>query len=385
MNICYILPGFSVTPPGGVRVVYKHVAYLKKLGHQVTVIHPEKPYHYSFQIEKKSAAIPSLSTVHHTRRSLMKSLLKIFIPKSFRFKINLLRLFFKYPGLPIDCFRLVPELSEDIIPLQCNFVVATWWETAFFVNDLKLPVKKYYFCQGYELWGGDEISVKKSYELPNLHLIAVSKWVHDKIMVNHNRESTLILNGQVHNSLYPKQKQWSTSLRVGYLYRPEMALKGFGCFVNVARMLLENNAGIIYIGGIAPPRDAGINYKFWNCGSSQKMRNFYHTIDILVFPSTSEGFGLPIIEAMACGTPVVSTPVGIALDIIKDGENSFMTEGFESNFIFNKLESFRRMNNQQRDAMCNAATKTTDQLAWDKQIDKILYLFTVGAAPQSKI
>jgi glycosyltransferase involved in cell wall biosynthesis len=282
--------------------------------------------------------------------------------------------------LPIDCFRLVPELSENAIPLQCNLVIATWWETAFFVNDLNLPVKKYYFCQHYELWGGDNFSVKMSYELPNLHLISVSKWVYDKIKANHNRESTIILNGQVHNGLYPKNKHWSSSLKVGYLYRPEMAFKGFECFISVAKMLLEKKTGMIYIGGTIPPHDAKFIYKFCNCGSSQKIRAFYHNIDILVFSSISEGFGLPIIEAMACGTPVVSTPVGIALDIIKDGENSFMTEGFQSNLIFNKLESFQRMNSQQRDAMCSAAIKAADQLDWDNQIEKIEHEFMINSA-----
>jgi glycosyltransferase involved in cell wall biosynthesis len=33
----------------------------------------------------------------------------------------------------------------------------------------------------------------------------------------------------------------------------------------------------------------------------------YHAADVLLFPSTSEGFGVPIVEAQACGTPVVTS------------------------------------------------------------------------------
>ncbi len=33
----------------------------------------------------------------------------------------------------------------------------------------------------------------------------------------------------------------------------------------------------------------------------------YNLIDLFIFPSLYEGFGLPVIEAMACGTKVVSS------------------------------------------------------------------------------
>jgi glycosyltransferase involved in cell wall biosynthesis len=40
--------------------------------------------------------------------------------------------------------------------------------------------------------------------------------------------------------------------------------------------------------------------------------------DALVYPSLYEGFGLPVLEAMACGTPVIASNVG-ALPELVDG------------------------------------------------------------------
>jgi glycosyltransferase involved in cell wall biosynthesis len=43
--------------------------------------------------------------------------------------------------------------------------------------------------------------------------------------------------------------------------------------------------------------------------------------DVLVFPSTYEGYGLVVIEAMSQGLPVIATPVGCAASIVRDGVN----------------------------------------------------------------
>ncbi|MDD3492550.1 MAG: glycosyltransferase family 4 protein [Candidatus Thermoplasmatota archaeon] len=53
---------------------------------------------------------------------------------------------------------------------------------------------------------------------------------------------------------------------------------------------------------------------------SQNLMPYHYAIsDFLIMPSFQEGFGLPLIEALACGKPFVSFDVGIASELVENG------------------------------------------------------------------
>lgn len=51
---------------------------------------------------------------------------------------------------------------------------------------------------------------------------------------------------------------------------------------------------------------------------------YYNAADLLVLPSHYESFGLVVLEALACGTPVVAAPVGAVESIIREGLNGIV-------------------------------------------------------------
>ena len=51
----------------------------------------------------------------------------------------------------------------------------------------------------------------------------------------------------------------------------------------------------------------------------EKLREYYGGCDAWLFASRCEGFGLPILEAMACRTPVIATPAGAAPELVGPG------------------------------------------------------------------
>lgn len=59
-------------------------------------------------------------------------------------------------------------------------------------------------------------------------------------------------------------------------------------------------------------------------GNSNKVVEYLHQSDVFIFPSLSEGFPNVVIEAMAAGLPVISTPAGDINLIVKEEESGFI-------------------------------------------------------------
>jgi glycosyltransferase involved in cell wall biosynthesis len=49
--------------------------------------------------------------------------------------------------------------------------------------------------------------------------------------------------------------------------------------------------------------------------TDEELPSFYNLAEALAYPSLAEGFGMPVLEAMACGTPVLSSPRGALTEV----------------------------------------------------------------------
>ena len=69
---------------------------------------------------------------------------------------------------------------------------------------------------------------------------------------------------------------------------------------------------------------AGIQQQVWLAGSVDDVPPLLHALDIFVLPSLAEGISNTILEAMACGLPVVATRVGGNEELVVEGETGFL-------------------------------------------------------------
>jgi glycosyltransferase involved in cell wall biosynthesis len=69
---------------------------------------------------------------------------------------------------------------------------------------------------------------------------------------------------------------------------------------------------------------------------------FYRAADLLAYPSHNETFGLPILEAMACGCPVVTSQVSSMPEFRRAGEFTWAAAAASTLDVYREVAERRR-------------------------------------------
>jgi glycosyltransferase involved in cell wall biosynthesis len=354
MKITFILPhvGFS----GGIRVVAIYAERLKKRGHEVFVV----------SIPREQ---PSL-------RQQVKSLLQgqgwISRYKKGSSHIDEVDV----PHRVID--RCRPVTDADVP--DADVVVATWWETAEWVANLsKTKGAKAYFIQHHEIFDYfSQERVDATYLLP-LHKITIAQWLVDLMRTQYSDSNVSLVPNSIDTEQFyapPRGKQPIPT--VGMLYAQtfwkgcDISLKAFSL---TAQKIPNLRLVAFGEGDLTPELPLPPGTEYVRKPPQHTIKDLYSQCDAWLFGSRKEGFGLPIIEAMACRTPVIGTPTGAAPELLADG-TGILVKPEDPEDMAKAIERICQLSDAEWRTMSDAAYAKATGYTWDNAVElyeKALY------------
>lgn len=112
--------------------------------------------------------------------------------------------------------------------------------------------------------------------------------------------------------------------------------------------------------------DLGItdNVTFAGFVDNEQKLMFYHSADVFVLPSFSEGFGIVLLEAAACGLALVVSSLEVFRSVVTENENGLFTKTGDESDLAEKIVYLLK-NEEIRKRMSENARSTAGKFSWD--------------------
>lgn len=103
--------------------------------------------------------------------------------------------------------------------------------------------------------------------------------------------------------------------------------------------------------------------------TDEEMILFYNLCELFVFPSWHEGFGLPVLEAMSCGAPVICSNTSSLPEVI--GRQDVLFDPFDDKAITTKIEEVL-INPTFRKELIRHGLAQSKHFSWERSAKKAL-------------
>lgn len=301
MKIGYLLPHQNLT--GGLKMLLTQMEMLKNRGHHVTAF---------FRGIEGQRVLPSWTDVEVNR--------EVIIPHYEPFK--------KYVE-------------------ECDIVVAGWFPQLLELKDVDTSV--FYYEQGHELLFGDVPDYNNFNEIKSylqtcyksgIPIASISKFVSRALSARFGITTEVIPIGidvDVYKPIEKNEdKELLTVLLVG---NPHLRFKSFIDALNVLELAWNRGLRfhVKWVCQSPPTNQTSFPIETVVHPSKEVLIQCYQEADLLLFTSWYEGFGMPPLEAMSCGTPVIASDCGGVRDYAVSEYNCLLAEPGDIDQLANHL------------------------------------------------
>jgi len=274
-------------------------------------------------------------------------------------------------GIDLDFNRAFTAAMPD-----CDINIATWYHTAFptWFSNKGSP---FYLMQDfYEQMGNayEQRIFQSTLRLP-MSFISDSTFLEGLVIDQQPKAKVKLAPlGIDHETFHPARKKSIVDgcpvimaiLRGGYYKGSDLIIESLNAVHSVTPIhaCLVTNAEILgsVKGKIKFP------YTPYFSIPDSSLAALYSSSDLFLFTSRVEGFGLPPLEAMACGTPVVTTACRGKRDYAKNNENCIMCDPNNVASIRDALLLMLR-DDSLRTSLVAGGLQTANACTWNETIN----------------
>ena len=112
------------------------------------------------------------------------------------------------------------------------------------------------------------------------------------------------------------------------------------------------------------------NVKFLGSVSDEELRLLYNQAVCFIFPSIYEGFGLPPLEAMTCGCPVLASDIPVFREVC--GDRVVYFNPYDEFSIRKAIEQFLKLDDNDKKRLQALGYENAQRFSWDKSAENLM-------------
>jgi glycosyltransferase involved in cell wall biosynthesis len=229
---------------------------------------------------------------------------------------------------------------------------------------------------------------QKIYRNPRTHLIAVSGLVAKQLKTYFQRDDAAVISNAIDTVRFTPQaraaKRSSSRHLFGYIDSDFVVLligndwkkKGLVTLLNALASLKALPVRALVVGHDDPKiyhgllNQLGLKDRVKFEQPTDDVLSFYAAADLYVGPSLEDAFNLPIVEAMACGIPVIASAQTGASELIQDGQTGFILNDPLGHVRLAELTARIYRDETLRTTVGAAARHTAERCSWDENVQR---------------
>ena len=266
----------------------------------------------------------------------------------------------------------------------CTLEGGKMWNGLFVCPNKNTPPRLLWDNTRYLSWRKNSI-----YKKSKLHIVTPSQWLKERVekTILKLQDIRLIHNG-IDTNIFRTSDKIIARQKLNLPFDKKIILfladdakdniwKGWGYTKQVIDEY-KNNDKILFlsVGNSAPRQDEGYVRYLPRIEKKEVVALYYSASDILLFTSVAENFPLVILEAMACGLPIVSFAVGGVEEVVTHKKNGYISVYRDTESLFKGMKYVLSLNKDELNNISRSSVeKIHNYFKKDLMISKYLALY----------